>query len=223
MRRIIHIFTMIVFVAWSAGVISWTAVANQESSPGIEQTFQKAKQDYLDKNLHSASEHINKGAAFMKEQVGKASAKSKKALRESADELEQLAGDVKQGLVSSPKRIEEAFARADKAQDLMARAKMNLLASATLFENPVEARYLASTGIFDSVGGFSEWAKTYGASVKVRKFYNPNTGRPEPSCSGRPAAVTNAAARPGGPIPGATARTNLSPRPDRSAIPHEHR
>ncbi len=115
MRRIIHIFTMIVFVAWSAGVISWTAVANQESSPGIEQTFQKAKQDYLDKNLHSASEHINKGAAFMKEQVGKASAKSKKALRESADELEQLAGDVKQGLVSSPKRIEDAFARAHLA------------------------------------------------------------------------------------------------------------
>jgi phospholipase/lecithinase/hemolysin len=115
MRRIIHVFVVTIFVALSAGVISWTAFSNQGSSPGIEQTFQKAKQEYLDKNLHSASEYINKGAAFMKEQAGKASAKSKKALRESADELEQLAGDVKQGLVSSPKRIEEAFARAHLA------------------------------------------------------------------------------------------------------------
>lgn len=75
------------------------------------------------------------------------------------------------------KNVGAETARANKAQDLMARAKMSVMASATLFENPVEARYLAATGIFDIVGGFAEWAKMYGASVKVRKFYNPNAGR----------------------------------------------
>lgn len=75
------------------------------------------------------------------------------------------------------KNVGAETARANKAQDLIAASKMTLFASATLFENPVEARYLAPTGVFDSVGGFNEWAKMYGASVKTRKFYNPNIGR----------------------------------------------
>lgn len=75
------------------------------------------------------------------------------------------------------KKVGEETARADKAQKLMEASKMTILSSATLFENPVEARYLAATGVFDAAGGFTEWAKTFGASVRIRKFFNPKTGR----------------------------------------------
>ncbi len=51
---------------------------------------------------------------------------------------------------------------------MMAPARFSIFASATPFENPVQAQYLEPTGIFDSVGGFNTWAKMYGASV--RKF-----------------------------------------------------
>lgn len=75
------------------------------------------------------------------------------------------------------KNVGAETARANKGQELIALSKFPIFASATLYENPVEARYLAATSLFDSVGGFSEWAKMYGAASKVRKFYNPNTGR----------------------------------------------
>jgi site-specific DNA-cytosine methylase len=75
------------------------------------------------------------------------------------------------------KNVGAETARANKGQELIGRAKMTLFASATPFENPVEARYLGATGVFDGVGGFNEWAKMYGAAVKKRKFYNPRTGQ----------------------------------------------
>lgn len=112
MARTIRIFVVAVFVMTVVGIISWPACAGQESSSSLEQTFQKAKQDYLDKNMNSASEQIRKGAALMKDQAGKASEKGKEAISASADELDKLADDVKKGLVSSPKRMEDTFARA---------------------------------------------------------------------------------------------------------------
>jgi hypothetical protein len=53
------------------GVFPWTAIADSQSPSSIEQTFQKAKQDYLQKNMNSAAEQIKKGAAYMKE-IGRA-------------------------------------------------------------------------------------------------------------------------------------------------------
>ena len=111
----IRLFVLALFVILFAGLVSWTAGANQESSPEIEQTFLKAKQAYLENNLNHASTCISTGAVYMKNQAQKASSKAKKALDESARELEILANDVQQGLVSSPKKIEEAFARAHLA------------------------------------------------------------------------------------------------------------
>lgn len=62
-------------------------------------------------------------------------------------------------------------------QRLLAGARMTIVSSATLFENPVEARYLAATGIFDEVGGFDTWAKMYGAAQRSRTFINSRTGK----------------------------------------------
>jgi hypothetical protein len=100
-------FTLIV-----AGVFPWTAIAASESQSSIEQTFQKAKRNYLDKNMKSASEQIQMGASYMKAKAVKASDKGKVALNASAKELEKLANDVKKGTVTSVKRMEETFARA---------------------------------------------------------------------------------------------------------------
>jgi hypothetical protein len=107
-------FLLIFAVALSALMtIPWIAAATADEPPAtIEQTFQRAKKDYLDKNINSASEQIRKGAAYMKEKAAKASAKGKGELEESARELDKLADDVKKGTVKSVKRIEDAFARA---------------------------------------------------------------------------------------------------------------
>ncbi len=107
---IVVFFTLIV-----AGILPQAAVAGSESRSSIEQTFQKAKQDYLDKNLNSAAEQIRKGAVYMKAEAAKASVKGKEALTASARELDKLSDDVKKGTVTSVKRIEEAFARAYQA------------------------------------------------------------------------------------------------------------
>lgn len=103
-------FTLIVI-----GMMPWTAVAVSESQSSIEQTFQKAKQDYLDKNMNAAARQINKGAAYMREEAAKASDKGKEALTASAQELDKLADDMKKGAVTSKKRMEDAFARAHLA------------------------------------------------------------------------------------------------------------
>jgi hypothetical protein len=75
------------------------------------------------------------------------------------------------------KNVGSGTARADKAQRLMADTKMTIFASATPFENPVEAMYLEGTNLFAPAGGFNDWAKSYGASVKVKKFRNPYNGK----------------------------------------------
>lgn len=104
---VVAAFTLIV-----AGILPCTAIAASESQFSIEQTFRKAKQDYLVKNMNSAAQQIQKSASFMKAKAAKASDKGKEALNTSAQELEKLADDVKKGTVTSVKRMEETFARA---------------------------------------------------------------------------------------------------------------
>lgn len=70
-----------------------------------------------------------------------------------------------------------AATRGEVGQRLLAGARMTIVSSATLFENPVEARYLAATGIFDEVGGFDVWAKMYGAAQRSLTFINSRTDK----------------------------------------------
>ena len=112
MYRLNRIAVVVVFAFILTGIPQWAVAVDTESPSSIEQTFQKAKQDYLQKNMNSASEQIKKGAAFMKAESAKASAKGKEALASSAQELEKLSVDVKKGTVTSVKKIEDAFARA---------------------------------------------------------------------------------------------------------------
>lgn len=112
MYRLIHILVFAAFALMVAELIPWAAIASQDTSSSIEQTFQKARQDYLQKNMNSAAEQIKKSAAYMKAEAAQASAKGKDALTASAQELDKLADDVKSGAVTSQKRMEDTFARA---------------------------------------------------------------------------------------------------------------
>lgn len=112
MYHLNRVIVVVAFVLIAVGILPWAAVAATESQSSIEQTFQKAKKDYLEKNINSAAEQIQKGAAYMKAEAAKASVKGKEALSASAQELEKLADDMKKGTVTSVKVIEDAFARA---------------------------------------------------------------------------------------------------------------
>lgn len=107
-----HVKRIIILFILAVVAVIWLGNVAAESSSSIEQTFQKAKQNYLDKNMEAASAQIQKGAAYMKEQSEKASDSGKAALAASSRELEELAGDVKKGSVKSIKKMEDAFARA---------------------------------------------------------------------------------------------------------------
>lgn len=112
MHHLNRIIVVAAFALIIMGILPWTVIADSESPSSIEQTFQKARQDYLQKNMNSAAQQIKKGAGFMKAEAAKASVKGKDALTASAQELEKLADDVKKGAITSQKRMEETFARA---------------------------------------------------------------------------------------------------------------
>jgi hypothetical protein len=112
MDKLNRIIVIVVFSLILMAILPWAVSAGSESPSSIEQIFQKAKQDYLQKNMNSAAEQIQKGAAFVKGEAAKASGKGKAALTKSGEELEQLADDVKKGTVNSAGRIEKTFARA---------------------------------------------------------------------------------------------------------------
>lgn len=63
-------------------------------------------------------------------------------------------------------------AQGEAADRLIERAEFVVMSSATPFENPVEAKYLSSTGVFDKAGGFVDWAKAYGARIKRARDKN---------------------------------------------------
>lgn len=68
------------------------------------------------------------------------------------------------------KNVADGTQRATQGQSLMGEARFTVFASATPFQNPVEAAYLAGTGVFENAGGFNDWTKAYGAAVRKIKF-----------------------------------------------------
>lgn len=112
MRRFNYFTLMISFMLIFTVVLPWTVMAATDSQASIEQTFQNAKKDYLEKKMDAAAQQIHKSAEYMKAQADKASGKGKEALNASAKELEKLAVDMRTGTVTSAKKMEDTFARA---------------------------------------------------------------------------------------------------------------
>ncbi len=106
----------LIIAALVAALFAGPAIAAETPQKGtLEQYFQKAKQDYVDKNMKAASEEIRKAAEWMKSETAKAKGKGKEALTASYRELEKLGDDLKKGTVKSEKEIEMASARAYNA------------------------------------------------------------------------------------------------------------
>jgi len=112
MYRSTRILVLMALALILSGMLPRAVDAGSSESASMEQTFQKAKVDYLQKNMNAAAREIKKGSAFMTNQAQKASTRGKAAISASAQELGKLANDVGRGAVKSEKKIEEAFARA---------------------------------------------------------------------------------------------------------------
>jgi len=94
------------------GYVSFATATGSEFRSSIEQDFQKARRDYLQKDMKSAAAEIQKGVSYLKSEAETATGKGKEALTKSYRELEKLAADVERGTVTSEKKVETEFARA---------------------------------------------------------------------------------------------------------------
>jgi hypothetical protein len=118
-----HIRTLALAV-WTVTFFVCLAAAAETPSKGtIEQYFQKARQDYLQKDMKAAAAEVHKAAEWMKSEAAAAKGKGKEALTASYRELEKLAGELEKGTVKSVKEIEMAFARAYNALATNSRVK----------------------------------------------------------------------------------------------------
>ena len=109
-------FRLLMFVIAILTISVWVSAAAQAQSKGsIEQTFQKARKDYLQKDMKAAADEVRKGAAYLKSEAAAAKGKGKEALTASYRELEKLAGELEKGTVKTAKEMEMAFARAYNA------------------------------------------------------------------------------------------------------------
>ena len=115
MRKLSRIILITAIALVSMGNISWEAAIGSESQSSFEQDFQKARHDYLQKDMKSAAAEIRKGVSYLKSEAETADAEGKKVLTKSSQELEKLADDVEKGTVVSVKQIETSFARAYQA------------------------------------------------------------------------------------------------------------
>ena len=81
----------------------------------LSRDFHETQENFLKKDLKAAASKIEKGVGFLKVEAARATGDVKKALLESAHELEKLASEVKAGAVKSAKDLDGAFARAHYA------------------------------------------------------------------------------------------------------------
>ncbi len=92
-----------------------SAAAETASKESVEPYFQKARQDYLQKDMKAAADEVRKSAAYVKSEASAAKGKGKEALTASYRDLEKLSGELEKGTVKSVKKMEVAFAHTYKA------------------------------------------------------------------------------------------------------------
>ncbi len=96
----------------------WLVVDESSWYPYIEEPdrhFQDAHRSFLAKDYAKAAEEIRKGEAFVKLESRRSTGDVKHALNSSAQELDQLAIDTKNGTVKSVREGDNAFEHADRA------------------------------------------------------------------------------------------------------------
>lgn len=113
MIRHLRLFTLVIAILTIS--VGLSAAAETQSTESLEQNFQKARKDYLQKDMKAAADEVRKGAAYLKSEAAAAKDKGKEALTASYQELEKLAGELEKGTVKTVKEMQMAFARAYNA------------------------------------------------------------------------------------------------------------
>lgn len=116
-KFLLIIFLGLLIIPWvfAPGPKAQTSQRPSVKAEEPESSFQKADEFFLKKDLKAAGAEIRKGAEFLKTRAKEASKDGKEGLAASVNELEQLAGDVEQGAVSSEEKLKDTFARAYQA------------------------------------------------------------------------------------------------------------
>jgi len=81
----------------------------------VDQSFQKAREDFLAKKWKDSAEAIRRGKSYLQSEAARAEDKSKEALASSAEELQRLADKVEKGATKSVRELDSAFSRANSA------------------------------------------------------------------------------------------------------------
>ncbi len=81
----------------------------------VDQSFQKAREDFLAKKWKNSAEAIRRGESYLKSEAARAADKSKEAMASSAEELQRLADKVEKGAAKSVLELDSAFSRANSA------------------------------------------------------------------------------------------------------------
>jgi hypothetical protein len=113
MMRHFRFFALVIVIVTISVWLS--AAAEAASKESVEPYFQKARQDYLQKNMKAAADEVRKSATYLKSETSAAKGNGKKALTASYRELDKLAGELEKGTVKSVKEMEISFASAYEA------------------------------------------------------------------------------------------------------------
>jgi hypothetical protein len=81
----------------------------------LDQTFQKARENFLAKKWKDSAEAIRRGKSYLQSEAARTADKSQEALASSAEELQRLADKVEKGAAKSVQEMDAAFSRANSA------------------------------------------------------------------------------------------------------------
>jgi hypothetical protein len=112
--KVLHFVFAGLLVMIALGPVAQSGAAEPVTT-SLEQSFQKARHDFVQKDMPAAAQEIRKGVTYLKAEAAAAAGKGKTALTASSRELEKLAGDLEKGTVHYVKQIDMAFARAHRS------------------------------------------------------------------------------------------------------------
>jgi hypothetical protein len=156
-------------IAWAQASAVPASSATPETKPGLvvvqeevltplidqpEHHFHMATRYFARGDRSQAAAEIRAGAALLKLEAGRHGAANKTGLEDAAKHLDDLAAEVAKGTVKSPKKLHDAFARADLA---LARHYREM-AEASMAENDHEKTGYWLEGAADSVDDAAEWS-----------------------------------------------------------------
>ena len=90
-----------------------TVAISQELTDEPDKTMAAAQQSFIKKDTKTATEHLQKSAAYVRKEADKVAKSSQAGLKKAGDQLAQLGKDVTKGAVKSADDMAKVFAKVD--------------------------------------------------------------------------------------------------------------